>query len=238
MAALLALPAAAAPPARDAARLGLLLERVGSLRLQVLEGIGAERARRALAASLREADEALATAARDAPAGLREHYALMAALWRQHRAWLGKAGTRESIVAQRDRDEELAWLAERGRSLAGEPPGPADEAWHAARLSQQVMRLALLRRAGLGTGEAAEGDDRLQQLRDRMDHLQQAVAGAPAAQAEVDVARSQLQFLERALRERPLGARSADVAARSADHVLEALQRALRRLEGVSGARD
>jgi hypothetical protein len=219
-------------PAQDAARLATLVERVGKLHVQAGQDIAAERARRALAIATRDFDRQLRAAASGAPAAMREHYALFALLWRQHRAWLAKPAAREQVRALVDRADELAWLADRGQRLAGEPAGAAGDAWHAARLSQRVVRLALLRRwsrdEALARGEHAA----LEELRERLGRVHAATGGDAAVQAEVAVAENQLPFLARALDEEPT-ARSLDVAARSADNMLESLERALARIEAA-----
>lgn len=228
----------AGPAPRDAAQLALLLERTGNLHLQATEGVAGAKARRALAQALQRTDRVLAAASRDAPPALREHYALFSLWWRQQRSWLARPPARDAAASQRDRDEEGAWLGERGRRLAGEPPGPADDAWHAARLSQRVMRIALLRRGFAEDSLLRLQVESLAELRERLERLQSATGPDSPAGAEVQVARSQLEFLARALEEPALRGRSADVAARSADHVLEALERALRRIEAPVSASD
>lgn len=222
---------AGSPPA-DAARLAYLVERAGSLQAQRAAHIGGERPRRALAAAIREMDRALAVAARDAPASMREHYALFDLLWRQHRAWLQRAAARESPEAH-ERDDELAWLAERGQAMAGIPPFAEDEAWQVARLSQRIARLAILRRTWPAAQEALAGA--LEALQERLAALQSRAAGREGLEGEVAVARGQLDFLVRAVGEVPFGARAADVAARSADHAAEALERAIARFSASRG---
>lgn len=220
--------AGAAPPPSDAARLAYLVERAGNLQAQRLTHLGGERPRRALAAAIRDTDRALAVATRDAPASMREHYALFNLLWRQHRAWLQRASPRDVPAAQRERDDELAWLADRGRAMAGVPPFAEDEAWQVARLSQRAARLAILRRAlpAAQDGLAAT----LEELQERLAALQSRTAGRDTLEGEVAVARGQLDFLVRAVQTVPFGPREADVAARSADHVAEALDRVLAKL--------
>ena len=233
LAAWLACAAWAGPPPTDAARVAFLVERIGNLQAQRNAHLGGDRPRRALAQASRDMDHALATAARDAPASMREHYALFGLLWRQHRAWLQRPGAREAAAAQRERDDELAWLADRGRGMAGVPPSAEEEAWQVARLSQRVARLAILRRALPSAGEAL--GPALDELRERLAALQARAAGREGFEGEVAVARGQVDFLLRAVAQTPFGAREADVAARSADHAAEALERALARLSASPG---
>ena len=233
LAAAMACAAFAGPPPTDAARIAYLVERVGNLEAQRIASVGGDRPRRALAKAIGDVDRTLAAAARDAPASMREHYALFELLWRQHRAWLQRAATREGLAALRERDDELAWLADRGRTLAGVPPSTEDEAWQVARLAERVSRLAVLRRSLPAAQQAL--DPALQELRERIAALQARVAGREGLEGEVAVARGQLDFLVRAVATRPFGAREADVAARSADHAAESLERALARLSASPG---
>lgn len=220
------------PPPTDAARIAYLVERAGSLQAQRAAHIGGERPRRALAASIHAMDRALAVAARDAPASMREHYALFNLLWRQHRAWLQRAVARESSEAH-ERDDELAWLADRGRAMAGVPPFAEDDAWQVARLSQRIARLAILRRGW--PAAQAPLDAALGESQERLAALRSRASGREGLEGEVAVAGGQLDFLVRAVGEVPFGARAADVAARSADHAAEALERALARLTPSPG---
>jgi len=227
------LAATAGPPPSDAARLSYLVERVGNLQVQRVAHLGGERPRRALAAAIRDTDRALAVATRDAPASMREHYALFNLLWRQHRGWLQRPTPRDAPAAQRERDDELAWLADRGRAMAGVPPFAEDEAWQVARLSQRAARLAILRRALPAAQDALPAA--LDDLQERIAALQSRTAGQEGVEGEVAVARGQLDFLVRAIGTVPFGPREADVAARSADHVAEALDRVLAKLSASPG---
>lgn len=226
LAALLAVtPAWGADPREDAARLSILAEHVANLHAQVLHGIGAERARRALRPAVREFDERLRAAASRAPPAMREHYALLALLWREHRAWLARPPGRDAARSEADRDDELTWLTRKGERLAGAMPAPAADAVRAACLAQRAARLAIVRHGRRAPGEP---DGTLDELRDALVRLEAGTQADPAVAAELQVARNQFPFLARALEEG--GVRDLDVAARSADNILEALDRAMRRM--------
>jgi hypothetical protein len=224
MAALLAvMPAWASDAREDAAQLAIAAEHVAKLHAQVLHGVGADRARRALAQASRAFDGQLRTAAARSPPALHEHYALLTLLWREHRAWIARPAGRDAARSEADRDDELTWLTRKGQRLAGPMAAPAEDASLAACLSQRVARVAIARH-----GERVREGDGLEALRAALGRLEAAEGGDAGVAAELQVARNQFLFLARALDEG--GPRNLDVAARSADNILEALQRAMRRM--------
>ena len=226
----LALLPAAADPREDAARIAILAERAGKLHAQATAGIAADRARRALAATTRDMDAALREAGSAAPPALRDHYALLSLLWRDYRGFLARPAARDAARMQLDRDEELTYLAMKGRRAAGPLPPPRETLVRASIAAQRVARLALLRRdAATANIQPAEAQA-LAELRTTLVALQPASDRDASLAAEVQVAQNQLPFLEQALDvPAPRTAHALDLVARSADNILEALERATRR---------
>ena len=228
------LQAQAGEPREDAARLAILAERVGKLHAQAIEGIAPDRARRALQSATRSFDTTLADASARPPAALREHYALLRLLWRDYRAWLARPAGRDAARNQVDRDDELNYLVMKGLGASGPLEPPRESLARAARMSQRVARLALLRRDVPTASLAGEEQAALADLREALEMLAGATASDAAVAAEVQVAQNQWPFLAQALEANaPRTARALDLAARSADHILEALERALAR--GAAG---
>ena len=236
-------PVVAAPPAEEAAwRLAILAERLGKLQAQASQGIAADRARRAATETSREFESRLRAASASAPGPeVRDLYVMTALLWQDWRAWVARPASRDNVRAGIDRADELAWILGRiVRLVSGETASLEADAARAALLAQRIPRLLLSRRASpadarLAT-ECRAAVDELQRL---MDRLVERAAGDAALAAELDVASNQARVLARAVEEadaQPHATRPYDVAARSGDHVMEAMQRAARRLAAPSAS--
>jgi hypothetical protein len=226
-----ALPDAAA---RDAPwELAILAERVGKLHVQAGQGMLAARARRSLAEAMRAFDASLAEAAREASgAEVRERYILLALLWQEYRPLASRPATREGARRMAERTEELAWVAfaaARASPAQSTAARRAAEAAQGAVLAQRVARLHLLRRWDVrDEGATRELAAAAAQLRAILERLQAEPGNSAAAAAELQVARDQHVFLERALRElasTPVAAAPLEAVAKTCDNIVESLRR-------------
>ena len=224
---------AAEPAAVEALRLVMLGERIAKLHAQVGQGVMPQRSRRDLAQAEREFDASLrAVASRAASPDARDNYLLLAALWRDHRDWLGRPASREASRAMRERTEEIVWVAQKGvRMLQGESLALANAgAFRAAQaqvLSQRLAKDHLWRRWGMRDErlqkEMRESDENLGRL---LAALHEARTNTPRIEAELQSADSQLRFLRESAKQLEEGrpAQSAiEFVAKAADHIREAM---------------
>jgi len=223
-------------------QLAMLSERMGKLHAQAGQGLLSERARR----GLREAMGQFDALARQAVSGAstpeaRDNYLLLGLLWHEYRPWLGRAATRENARRVAERTEELAWIALKGARMAQAralSASPAADASRACVLAQRVARLLLLRRWDLrddaSTRELALAAQELRAILERLGGLP---GNSAEIAAELQVARNQHVFLERAAEElalKPAAPRPLEVAAKTGDNILESMQR-VGRLYGDAG---
>jgi hypothetical protein len=233
--------AAAQPPApADPAQLAALAERIAKLHTQAAHGVLAQRSRRALGEAVREFDTTLRAVAARAPEGeARESYLLLGILWEEYRGWASRAPTRETVRRVGDRADEVAHVAAKAarqlRPLAGSLAALASRA---CVLSQRVPRLYLMlraepRNAELGREAAAAGEE----LRGALATLAATPQNSAEVAAEIQVALTQHGFLAAAAREvarAGTGAsRPAEDLAKTGDHILESMQRVVRRYEAL-----
>ena len=219
-------------------RLAALAERIAKLYFQLAQGVLADRSRRGLGEALREFEALLRThAAPPLRDDAREGYLLLRILWDEYRGWAGKPASRDNARKLADRADEVAWVAARTARLAGSPRALALEAARAGVLAQLVPRLYLMRRweprdAALASRLTAAAQD----LRRTVARVALEAQADAAAVAELQVAENQLAFLEQAAQDVTHGGGTAaayEVIAKSGDHLLEALERGARLLEGA-----
>ena len=226
--------AAAADAHGDVAwRLAALAERMGKLHAQAGQGLLAERARRGLAEAIGQFDALARQAAAGAPTPeARDNYLLLRLIWHEYRPWLGRAATRENARRIAERTEEIAWIALKGARLAEARAGRSQEPADAARacvLAQRVSRLLLLRRWDLrddaSTRELGLAARELGAILERLGALS---GNSAEIAAELQVARNQHVFLERAAEElalKPTSPRAIEIVAKTGDNLLESMQR-------------
>lgn len=234
--ALLAGPAAAAPhdgaragavgQALAALRVATLAERIAKLQAQAAQGVLAERARRALAQTVRRFDSAVQALARPAsPVELHEALAILALIAKEFHAWALKPATRDNARGLGERADEVAWQAVKAARLHGlDGAAPAARAEEAAALAARAARLAFWRhwQAGGSSGErlarAVAG------LHAAVDALHAAPA-TPETDAELQVADNQAAFLFAALDDSRTDARALETVAKAADNMQESMER-------------
>lgn len=225
-------------------RLEPQVERIAKLHAQVGQGVLPERSRRALADALREFDATLRRAAGHATgADTRDHYLLLALLWRDYRAWAAKPATRENARGLEERREEIAWVAARGaRTLQGRGRSgsglAALEATEAATGAQRLARESLLRHWRVGDVRPdAERALSAARLREAIRRLRALPYNTPRIATELEVAEGQVGFLLDAARSLDTGrgaaAQQMEFIAKAADHIHETLERAARQYEGL-----
>jgi hypothetical protein len=236
----LVLAAPAAAPA-EPAQLAALAERIAKLHAQAAYGVLAQRSRRALAEALREFDATLRYAASRAPDGeARESYLLLAILWDEYRGWASRPPARDTVRKVADRADEVAHVAAKAARQLRLPAGPlAGLAARACVLSQRMPRLHLMLRAEPRNAELArEAAAAAEELRMALATLSATPQNSVEIAAEIQVADTQHGFLVAAAREMAragAGAtRPAEDLAKTGDHILESMQRVMRRYEALA----
>ncbi len=231
-----------APRASASMRVALLAERIAKQHAQVGLGVLPERSRRALAVAQRDLESAARSLALSAQEPeLRDNFILLAILVRDVRPWMSKPATRENARALAERCEEIVWVAEEGARKIEQrrrtPPGSlALQAVQAATLAQRVARLHLLRRGGMAGPSAGDPQESMAALRARLALLAASARNTPAIDAELQVSRSQLDFLVTAAKEADTGAlasRRLEFIAKSADHLAESMERVAQLYEAL-----
>jgi hypothetical protein len=221
--------------ASAAMRIAMLSERVAKLQAQAGQGILAERSRRAMPEALRDMESSIRVLTARAPgAEMQENYVLLGILAREYRQWALKPPTRENAKKLAERAEEIAWVASKNARLAQErmrtPAGTlALHAAQAGMLAQRVPRLHLMRHWGVRDGTLTrELEFSSEELRRNIELLGAAAQATPEIEGEVQVSRSQYEFLAQSARDVESGkssARQIEFIAKTGDHILESMER-------------
>ncbi len=219
-------PAGAEAQSLAALRVATLAERIAKLQVQAAQGVLAERARRALAQSVRSFDAAVQAFGRPAaPAELHENVAILALIAKEYRAWALKPATHDNARGLSERADEVAWVAAKVARLylPGEPSSAA-RAEEAAALAQRAARLAFLRHWQPGGSAGDELTRVTAKLRAGIDLLHAAPA-TPETDAELQVADNQAAFLFTALDAAVMDPHALETAAKAADNMQESMER-------------
>jgi hypothetical protein len=231
---------AQAPVPAEPTQLAPLAERIAKLHAQLAYGVLAQRSRRSLGEAVREFDASLRQVAARAPEGeARDSYLLLAILWEEYRGWALRPAARDTVRKVADRADEVAHVAAKAarqlRPLAG---SLAALAARACVLSQRVPRLHFMlraepRNAELAREAAAAGEE----LRELLATLAATPQNSLEIAAEIQVAATQHGFLASAARDMARGgagaSRPAEDLAKTGDHILESMQRVMRRYEAL-----
>jgi hypothetical protein len=226
----------AAPPVEErrsaeaqslaALQVATLAERIAKLHAQAAQGVLAERARHALAQSVRRLDAAVRELGRPAaPQELHEAVAIVTLLAKEYRAWAAKPATRDNARGLGERADEIAWEAAKAARLwAPGEPTPAARAAEAAALAQRTARLAFWRQWQVSASTRNELALATAQLHTALDALRAAPA-TPETDAELQVADNQAQFLFGAVKASETDAGALETLAKAADNLQESMER-------------